>query len=519
MNVHDTNEMNRAQRRSLARKSTALGSAGLLVGGATTALFAAFALPANATTLTVDTTADGVAVAGDCTNGTAGDCSLRDALAASVGGDTITFDASVTGTIALTQGELKVLTAVNLVGPGASTLTVDAGGSSRVFYVYASPPAGDVSISGLTITGGVTQSYGGGIYFHWNGNTTVDSVVVTGNSASSGGGIAFDHSGTASVLNSTIQSNTAAGGAGGGVRMSGSGSGVISNSVIATNSADFAGGIYIYGGGTNSGTQSVMISGTTIDANNGISVNGEGGINAYGGVSVTIENSTLSNNTGGSNGAGAASIENAQIFNSTFANNTGGLTGGLLLKSSPYISSELTLTQTTVSGNSATTQSPQGNYDAGGGVSTRGEGEVNLHGSIVSGNTSTDPGGNDLAFDLGVGTGGHFHSYNSMIGAVSGRNVEAGTANLYSSSPGLDALADNGGATQTMALQSISPAIDAGPNPVDTFVGNGFDQRGNPFVRVFNGVADMGAFESQPEPVPTTTTTPGTDPVVPQFTG
>ncbi|CAB4564679.1 unannotated protein [freshwater metagenome] len=106
-----------------------------------------------------------------------------------------------------------------------------------------------------------------------------------------------------------------------------------------------------------------------------------------------------------------------------------------------------------------------------------------------------------------------------MIGAVSGRNVEAGTANLYSSSPGLDALADNGGATQTMALQSISPAIDAGPNPVDTFVGNGFDQRGNPFVRVFNGVADMGAFESQPEPVPTTTTTPGTDPVVPQFTG
>ncbi|MSY92335.1 MAG: hypothetical protein F2654_09425, partial [Actinobacteria bacterium] len=84
MNVHDTNEMNRAQRRSLARKSTALGSAGLLVGGATTALFAAFALPANATTLTVDTTADGVAVAGDCTNGTAGDCSLRDALAASV---------------------------------------------------------------------------------------------------------------------------------------------------------------------------------------------------------------------------------------------------------------------------------------------------------------------------------------------------------------------------------------------------------------------------------------------------
>lgn len=517
MSKHNASQMNREARRSLARKSTALGSAGLLAGGATTALFAAFALPASATTLTVDTTADGAAVAGDCTNGTAGDCSLRDALAAAANGDTITFDSAVTGTITLTQGELKVLTAVNLVGPGASTLTVDAAGASRVFYVFSSTASGDVSISGLTITGGVSSYYGGGIHFHWNGNTTVDSVVVTGNSASSGGGgITFDHSGVASVLNSSIVSNTTSDGGGGGLLIRGDGSAVISNSTIANNSADFAGGgVYLY-----SAVESVTISGTTIDANVATGINGDGGITAAESVAVTIENSTLSNNIGGSNSsAGAAALWNAQIFNSTIANNAGGRTGGILLRGGRF-PSELTLTQTTVSGNSATAPLSVGAYEPGGGITTRGEGKVNLHGSIVSGNTSTVAGSDDIAFDLEFGTGGHFHSYSSMVGAVSGRNIEAGSDNLYSSSPGLDALAENGGLTKTMALQAGSLAIDAGPNPVDTFVGNGFDQRGAPYVRVFNGIADMGAFEYQPEPEPVpTTTTPGTDPVIPKFTG
>src|SRR5262249_54299916 len=55
---------------------------------------------------------------------------------------------------------------------------------------------------------------------------------------------------------------------------------------------------------------------------------------------------------------------------------------------------------------------------------------------------------------------------------------------------------DNGGPTQTMALLSGSPALDAGDN-----TGGGLggappsDQRG--FVRIFNGTIDIGAFEAQ----------------------
>ena len=47
-------------------------------------------------------------------------------------------------------------------------------------------------------------------------------------------------------------------------------------------------------------------------------------------------------------------------------------------------------------------------------------------------------------------------------------------------------------------------------NPVAPFIGNGFDQRGAPYVRVYNGVADIGAFEVQaPEPID----------IAPKFTG
>lgn len=81
----------------------------------------------------------------------------------------------------------------------------------------------------------------------------------------------------------------------------------------------------------------------------------------------------------------------------------------------------------------------------------------------------------------------------------------------------LDVLADNGGPTKTMALLHGSPAIDAGPDPVATFVGNDSDQRGVPWVRIYGNSADIGAFEVQSDPVPTTTV--ATDVLVPSFPG
>jgi hypothetical protein len=113
-----------------------------------------------------------------------------------------------------------------------------------------------------------------------------------------------------------------------------------------------------------------------------------------------------------------------------------------------------------------------------------------------------------------------------IMGTTAGDPLIDGGGNVNGVSAQLGALADNGGATFTMEPASGSPVIDAGPLSWTAFAGDGSDQRGGLFLRVYNGQSEMGAIETQPEPVPpTTTTTTGpsttvaTDPVVPAFTG
>lgn len=115
----------------------------------------------------------------------------------------------------------------------------------------------------------------------------------------------------------------------------------------------------------------------------------------------------------------------------------------------------------------------------------------------------------------------------SLIGTIADIDLTDDGGNTFDvTDPGLEALADNGGPTQTMALEASSPAIDAGPAPVPDFPSNSFDQRGEPYLRVYGEGADIGAFERQPEPVPPVPPgpnpgpTPGPDDlVVPVFTG
>src|SRR6266581_7984433 len=129
----------------------------------------------QAATLTVTTTAD------------SGTGSLRASLKNSRNGDTINF--AVTGTIVLTGGELLVSKSVNILGPGASNLTVSGNHASRVFRISSRTTA---TITGLTIANGVAGS-GGGI-FSDHATLTVSNCFVTGNSATTGmgGGILSD---------------------------------------------------------------------------------------------------------------------------------------------------------------------------------------------------------------------------------------------------------------------------------------------------------------------------------------
>ena len=90
----------------------------------------------------------------------AGAGSLRYELSQAQSGDTIVFDNRLSGgTITLTSGELQVDKSLDIEGLGQDALTVDGGGTGRVFEITT--PGANVTIAGMTITDGVAPQGGG----------------------------------------------------------------------------------------------------------------------------------------------------------------------------------------------------------------------------------------------------------------------------------------------------------------------------------------------------------------------
>ena len=94
--------------------------------------------------------------------------SLRDAITLanlSLEQDTIRFAPAVTGTITLQSALPDLSTAIVLEGPGASTLTVarSAVAGTPNFRIFTVTAGAEVTISGLTLTGGRAME-GGGIF-------------------------------------------------------------------------------------------------------------------------------------------------------------------------------------------------------------------------------------------------------------------------------------------------------------------------------------------------------------------
>ena len=87
---------------------------------------------------------------------------------------------------------------------------------------------------------------------------------------------------------------------------------------------------------------------------------------------------------------------------------------------------------------------------------------------------------------------------------ANGNTDPGGPVNGFGVDPRLAPLADNGGPTQTQALLPGSPAINAGDPAAVAGMGGVplYDQRGAPWSRVVGGRLDIGAVESQPNPLP-----------------
>lgn len=407
-----------------------------------------------ARTYCVDDTSDGAANGADCEATCVGDndCSFRDAITAANAnpiGDEINLT-NVSGTIALTSALPIITEAVDIFGPGADQLTIDAdGGNRRVLNFDSGGNSKTFLIDSLTVTGSMFTGTGAGIRVDATDSLTVEDSVVTLNTASVGGGGIDFRGDTLTVRNSTISDNTANGAGSGGI-------GVFDTS----------------------------------------------------GATILIENSTISGNTtnfdtgGGLNIKGSGVTVDVDIVNSTITGNSAVNNGGGMF----FINADTNLYNVTLVGNS----SEKGD---GGGISFGGSIAVTLTmaNTIIANNIDEEvdedvDGPAADCKDEGTTTTLISNDYN-LIEDVTGCIFGGTTTNHISSQdPLLEAtLADNGGPTLTRGPLKGSPIIDAG-NPSgckdQTTTDLTVDQRGSLSPQDGNNdgtsVCDIGAFEVGP---------------------
>ncbi|QDU51944.1 choice-of-anchor Q domain-containing protein [Gimesia panareensis] len=205
------------------------------------------------------------------------------------------------------------------------------------------------------------------------------------------------------------------------------------------------------------------------------------GEDAFAGVeagsgTVTISNSTISNNFAGTRGGGLLNEDPIELSNVTISGNEAGKEGGGI-----HNSGELTINNTTIYNN--TTEG------SGGGIhSVADTATVDVKNTIVAGNQALVS-GDDVE---GVFTSqGHnlIGSRGNSVGFVDGFNSDIVGSDAQHIDPFLSPLQDNGGPTFTHALLPGSLAIDAGDNTD----GVDIDQRGA--LRPTDTTSDIGAYE------------------------
>jgi hypothetical protein len=178
---------------------------------------------------------------------------------------------------------------------------------------------------------------------------------------------------------------------------------------------------------------------------------------AYGGAGVLSSNTLILNddtftlNTVAVSG-GALNVYHAgtaAVTNCTFFDNTSGVYGGAIISIGVV---GVTMTNTTIAGNTASYY--------GGGIVNGSTGAFSMDNCIVAGNTApTGPDTNCITNDVYP-----FSAVNyCLIGDTADYATNGGANNLLDTGAGLaNSLADNGGATPTLALLSGSAAIGAG---------------------------------------------------------
>jgi hypothetical protein len=227
---------------------------------------------------------------------------------------------------------------------------------------------------------------------------------------------------------------------------------------------------------------------------------------------LMVANSLLTGNNAGSDGgaiATSAAATSLTLINTTISgNNANGSGGGVVV-----LGGTMTSINSTITNNKA--DNDNNSTGTGGGIAAS-AGTTTLKNTIVAGNFNED-GVSDAADDIS-GTVDAASSFNlTGTGGAGGLTNGVNNNQVNVASPGLGALASNGGPTQTHALMSGSPAIETGGNanlPADTLDLDGdantgetlpVDQRGSVYPRVADSAdvdlvqtVDIGAYEAHP---------------------
>uniref|UniRef100_UPI00195091AE DUF4347 domain-containing protein n=1 Tax=Spirulina sp. CCY15215 TaxID=2767591 RepID=UPI00195091AE len=359
----------------------------------------------------------------------------------------------------------------------------------------------NITLINSTVSGNSAGNSGGGLRAD-NGNITSTNSIVSGNRASlNSGGL---NANNITLTNSTVSSNSA-GNDGGGMRADNDIT--LTNSTIAFNVADADNDSSGDGGGLFA-SNNITLVGSTVSGNSG-GVNG-GGMRASNG-NITLTNSTVIGNSASNNSGGLNANNNITLTSSIVSGNSAGNDGGGMR------ASNITLTNSTVSGNSAnasggglyadnitlTNSTVSGNsagYNSGG---LNANNNIALTNSTVSGNSAGNDGGgmrannitltnSTIAFNVadannnGNGNGGGLFANSntstiensiiaqnsdlggqapdlsgtfdtiqfSLIQNTTGAIITTDTSNIKGIDPLLLPLANNGGSTQTHALNA-----------------------------------------------------------------
>lgn len=382
---------------------------------------------------------------------------------------------------------------------------------------------------------------GGAMYAGGQSQLHVTGGTVRANQANRGGGVAGEASGI-TLQDVTVENNTSAR-SGGGVSMRNAGTLTITGGVLRSNrSTESVGGALIAYATSFAPAQLVTVVMQDVRLENNTATQQGGAIQLTRNVNATLTRVVVDGNEltdaptafDGVYGAGimAGQLVNLTIDQSTISNNrmlstitTSAVDGGAGLMFWSDLSSSLTITNSTISGNQATVR--------GGGLHLLGAVTTTISNSTISGNSAPTGGGAMIASAVtlrnatgmsnratvsGAGIQGNAGANIQIENTLLGANLRSGSGNNCALTGGATItslghnlsddvsctslgttgditntivnaadLADNGGPTLTHALLVGSPAIDA----ANSVACSATDQRG--VARV--GACDIGAVE------------------------